>query len=132
MSWGDPEYRFLNGTPHIPALYAAQEGYKIIRSIGTQKIRERSLHLTDLLLAEAAEARIPVCCPQRKEERGGTVALAPRQAERLCQELLKREIVVDYRPKSGVRVSPHFYNTEDECRTVVRQAAEILKALPDA
>jgi kynureninase len=131
MDWGDPEFRFLNGTPHIPALYAAQEGYRIIRAIGTTKIRERSLHLTDLLLTEARDARIPVCCPAERAERGGTVALAPKQAARLCQELLQREIVVDYRPRSGVRVSPHFYSSEEECRTVVRTAAQILKSLPD-
>ena len=132
MDWGSPAFRFLNGTPHIPALYSAQEGYKIVRSIGVQTIRERSLHLTDLLLREAAEARIPTRCPPDRNQRGGTVALAVPQAERLCQELIAREIIVDYRPGSGVRVSPHFYSSEDECRAVVRTAAEILRTLPDA
>lgn len=132
MDWGSPAFRFLNGTPHIPALYSAQEGYKIIRSIGVQSIRERSLHLTDLLLQEAAEAGIPTRCPPERTHRGGTVALAVPQAERLCQEMIAREVIVDYRPGSGVRVSPHFYSSEDECRTVVRTAAEILRSLPDA
>jgi len=36
-------------------------------------------------------------------------------AYEVCRELLAREILVDYRPKAGVRVSPHFYNREEEC-----------------
>jgi len=32
---------------------------------------------------------------------------------------------VDYRPKAGIRVSPHFYSTEDECRAVVAAIGEI-------
>lgn len=132
IDWGRPEMRFLNGTPHIPALYSAQEGYKIIRGIGVQTIRERSLHLTDLLLHEAAEAGIPTRCPREHASRGGTVALNVPAAERLCRELIAREIIVDYRPNCGVRVSPHFFSSEDECRKLISTAADILRALPDA
>jgi len=40
---------------------------------------------------------------------------------------LRREILVDYRPKAGVRLSPHFYNKEEECDYTLEQIAEILK-----
>ena len=43
------------------------------------------------------------------------------------RELLAREILVDYRPKAGVRISPHFYNTLDECDFALGQIEDILK-----
>jgi kynureninase len=127
MRWGAPAWRFLNGTPNVPALFAAEEGYRIIREVGVAAIREKSLRLTDLLIAEALAAGLEVRCPRRREQRGGTVALDVPEAEAVCAELLRREIIVDYRPGSGIRVSPHFYSTEDECREVVATTASIVR-----
>jgi kynureninase len=126
MVWGDKDFRFLNGTPNVPAMAAAEAGYKIIREIGVDKIREKSQRLTALLVAEAESAGIKTCCPKDPTTRGGTVALDVPQGERVCQELLRREFIVDYRPRAGVRVSPHFYSTEAECRAVIAETAKIL------
>jgi len=38
--------RFLNGTPNVPALYAGMEGIKIIREIGVDAIRNKSMAIT--------------------------------------------------------------------------------------
>jgi kynureninase len=32
----------------------------------------------------------------------------------VTQELIRREVIVDYRPGAGIRMSPHFYNTVAE------------------
>src|SRR2546423_7937961 len=48
--------RFLHGSPAIPALYAAQSGYRIINEIGVDKIREKSVRQTTHLIALAEEA----------------------------------------------------------------------------
>jgi kynureninase len=50
----------------------------------------------------------------------------PHAAE-VCRELLAREIMVDYRPRAGVRLSPHFYNREDECDFALEQMTDILE-----
>jgi selenocysteine lyase/cysteine desulfurase len=42
---------------------------------------------------------------------------------------LQRDILVDYRPRAGIRVSPHFYNTEEECDRLLAAISEILAAL---
>jgi len=57
----------------------------------------------------------------------GTVSVECPHAYEICRELLAREVIVDYRPKAGVRVSPHFYNREDECDFTLTQMDEILK-----
>jgi kynureninase len=48
-------------------------------------------------------------------------------SQEVCRELLKREIMVDWRPKAGVRMSPHFYNTDPELETAITAVEEILK-----
>jgi kynureninase len=47
-------------------------------------------------------------------------------AQEVCQELLKRDVLVDYRPKAGVRFSPHFYNTMEEIDRAIQTVGEIL------
>jgi kynureninase len=44
----------------------------------------------------------------------------------VCQALAAREIVVDFRPDAGLRVAPHFYNTDDEVKAAVRAIRAIL------
>lgn len=118
-------WRFLTGTPNVPALYSCQAGYRIIASVGAQKIRERSLGLTDHLIALAEEAGFEVRTPRDHAHRGGTVSVWHPDAERLCQELIAREIVCDYRPNAGIRLSPHFYNTEEECAHAIRTLRDL-------
>ena len=48
------------------------------------------------------------------------------QAERVCRELLQRDILVDWRPNAGVRMSPHFYTADDELETAMEAAEEIV------
>jgi kynureninase len=118
-------WRFLTGTPNVPALYSCRPGYRIVAGIGAQKIRERSLALTGHLLAAAEAAGFEVRTPRDPRHRGGTVSIWHPQAERLTQELLAREIMCDYRPKAGIRLSPHFYNTEAECDHAIATLAEL-------
>ncbi|HWN43512.1 MAG TPA: aminotransferase class V-fold PLP-dependent enzyme [Thermoanaerobaculia bacterium] len=110
----EANWRFLTGTPNIPALYSCRSGYKIVAGVGAQRIRERSLALTNHLIQAAEEAGFEVRTPRDPKHRGGTVSIWHEEAERLCHELIAREIICDYRPRAGIRLSPHFYNTEAE------------------
>ena len=108
-------WRFLTGTPNIPALYACRPGYRIVAGVGAGRIRERSLALTSRLMDAAEAAGFTVRTPRDPRHRGGTVSVWHPEAERLCRELMDRNILCDFRPGAGVRLSPHFYNTEEEC-----------------
>jgi kynureninase len=127
IRYTDPPYRFMNGTPHIPALEAARPGLKIIAEAGIERIREKSKRQTAKLIERASEHGWRVNTPRDAEQRGGTVSIDMPDAQEVCRELLKREILVDYRPKAGVRMSPHFYNTDDELETGINAVEEILK-----
>ncbi|HYU30958.1 MAG TPA: aminotransferase class V-fold PLP-dependent enzyme [Thermoanaerobaculia bacterium] len=122
---GKGAWRFLTGTPNIPALYACRPGYRIVAGVGAEKIRERSLHLTTYLMDLAEEAGFKVNTPRDTKHRGGTVSVWHDDAERLCKELIAREVLCDYRPRAGIRLSPHFYNTEAELEHAVRTLQEL-------
>ncbi|HEV2826933.1 MAG TPA: aminotransferase class V-fold PLP-dependent enzyme [Pyrinomonadaceae bacterium] len=113
--------RFLHGSPAIPALYAAQSGYKIINEIGVENIRRKSTRQTERLIALAEEAGFNVTSPRDKSARGGTITVAHEDAAAIAKELIRREFIVDYRPGAGVRISPHFYTSDEELELVVRE-----------
>jgi kynureninase len=117
--------RFLHGSPAIPALYAAQSGYKIINEIGVDRIREKSLRQTKRLVELAEEAGFGVTSPKSAMDRGGTITVGHDDAAAITKELIRREFIVDFRPGAGVRISPHFYTTDEELELVVREMKDI-------
>jgi kynureninase len=123
----EDSFRYLNGTPHIPALYACQPGLDILNKVGIAAIREKSMRMTARLIDGAKAHGWRANTPENPAERAGTVSIECPQAPEVCRELLARNILVDFRPKAGVRVSPHFYNREEECDFTLAQMVEILK-----
>src|ERR1041385_3639726 len=99
--------RFLHGSPAIPALYAAQSGYRIINEIGVEKIRAKSVRQTNYLIALAEEAGFSVTSPKDANQRGGTVTIAHEHAAAVAKELIRREFIIDYRPGAGIRSEEH-------------------------
>jgi kynureninase len=118
--------RFLTGTPNVPALYAATSGYDLIEEIGVERIRENSLRQTQLLIDLVDEAGFEVASPRDPTRRGGTVTVRTPEFEAVHRELVERQILCDFRPDAGIRLGPHYYNTDDELRFVVDQVAEIV------
>ena len=122
----DDSFRYLNGTPHIPALYACQPGLEILNKVGVQAIRDKSIRMTTRLMDGVRARGWPVNTAEDPSERGGTVSVDCPHAYEVCRELLAREILLDYRPQAGIRISPHFYNQEEECDFALSQIEEIL------
>ncbi len=107
----DGTMRFLGGTPNIPALYAAREGIRRVAEVGLSRIRTVQTALTQHII-EGADARgLTVKTPRTPDARSGMICLDFEGAESATEALLGRDVVLDYRPDCGLRVSPHFYNT---------------------
>jgi kynureninase len=118
--------RFLTGTPNVPALYGATAGYDVIEEVGVERIRERSLELTDLLIRLFDRAGFEVTSRREQPHRGGSVTVRVPGLEGVHWELAERQILCDFRPDVGLRLGPHFFNTEAELEHVVGQIEEIL------
>lgn len=119
MAYADGGWRWLNGTPSIPSLFAATEGPRIVRRAGIERIREKSMRQTQRLIDLADARGYKVMAPREPERRGGTVALDVPHAYEIAQLLLGRGVVVDYRPGAGIRLAPHFYTRDSELEQAV-------------
>ena len=95
--------RFAGGTLGVLAAYAAEPAYQALADIGLQRVRERSLSMSNSR-----------CWKQHWS--GASPSGRPTT----------RGAVVDHRPGVGIRVSPHFYNTLDEALGVLDAISEIL------
>jgi kynureninase len=120
-------FRWLNGTPVIPALYAAAEGPRILRAAGIRAIREKSIRLTGRIVELALQAGYEVTAPRDPARRAGTVAIDVPNGYEVAQELLSRDFLVDYRVGAGIRVAPHFFTREEEVEEVVETITDILE-----
>jgi kynureninase len=126
MRYAQHAWRWLGGTPVIPALFAATEGARLLGEAGMHAVREKSLRQTSRLI-ELADARgFTTAAPREADRRGGTVAFDVPHAREVAQALLARDVVVDFRPGAGIRVAPHFYTTDDELDAAVGAIDEIL------
>jgi kynureninase len=126
MAYADDAWRWLGGTPVIPALFAATAGPALLREAGMDAVRAKSVRQTSHLIALADARGFPVTAPREADRRGGTVAFDVPHAREVAQALLARDVIVDYRPGAGIRVAPHFYTSDDELDAAVGAIDEIL------
>jgi kynureninase len=126
QDYRDDGGRFATGTPNVPALYAGKEGIATVSEAGLVNVRARSQQLTKLLVDEAERHGFGLKSPLDGARRGGHVALDVPEGYAVCQALSAREIVVDFRPDAGLRIAPHFYNTESEVRAAIQAVRDIL------
>jgi kynureninase len=119
--------RLEHGTPPAPVYFIAQGGLDVIAEVGIERIRERQGVLQDRVIQRADELDLPVRTPRERTARGGVVNVkVGPQAEEICHALLARSVCTDHRG-DGLRISPHFFNTEDDvdrCFDELRHVAE--------
>lgn len=131
VRYAETAWRMANGTPPMPALYAAASGWEIIDEIGTPQIRTNSLrqtqHLIDLVDQHGFELR----SPREPAVRGGTVCFDFKGSNAVTDALRNQRFLCDWRPRSGLRASPHFYTRDDEIDLFVERLLEIKQSLGD-
>ena len=68
--------------------------------------------------------------PLRDDARGGTICFDFPGAEAVSRELSKRKFFHDYRPKCGLRVSPHYYTTDGEIEAFLAELDRVKASGP--
>lgn len=116
----DDARRFELGTPALPTVHAALGGQEIIDRIGVNRIRQRNQALTERLIAGARAAGFPLRMAESAAGRSAIVMVRHPDVRAAVAALAERGIIVDARD-GHVRVSPHFYNTEEEVDRVVEE-----------
>lgn len=129
IDFASDAFRFLNGTPNVPAMYAARSGYEIVNEIGVERIREKSVRQTQRLIDLADEAGFTVRTCRNPTLRGGVVILDVPHGKEITRELARREVLVDFRPQAGIRIAPHFYTTDEELDATISQIRALVAEL---
>jgi kynureninase len=114
MRYASDVWRLIGGTMPIPAVYTARAGWEMAEKLGVEAIRAKSLRQTTLLRAKVEARGFTVNTPTSDAARGGTICFDFPGAEAISRELSARKFFHDYRPRCGLRVSPHYYTTDDE------------------
>lgn len=127
IEYAEDAHRFLHGSPAIPTLYAAESGYDLINEIGVDRIRAKSQRQTARLIELADENGWRVNAPRNPAQRGGSVILDVPHAGEVVRELATRDVLVDFRPGAGIRIGPHFFNTDAEIEAAIAEIKTILE-----
>jgi kynureninase len=118
-------WRYMAGTPAIVALYQARAGAEIIAEIGVEKIRAKSLRQTGHIMARCDASGWRINTPRADAQRGGTICFDFDGSDRVAKALNASGFLCDWRPQSGIRMSPHFYTTDDEIERFVDEVVRL-------
>jgi kynureninase len=132
VNFADGMHRFLTSSIQVPCLYTAVPALKMMGEIGIEAIREKSLGLTQRIIEKSDEFGFKVNSPREPHRRGGALTIDPNgitqgklSTKEINDELIRRRFITDYRPPTGIRIAPHFYNTMDEVDAVMEEMRKI-------
>jgi kynureninase len=127
MRYAKSVRRFAQGTPSIPALYSAMPGIEIIESVGIDQVAAESQRRTRLMIDFALARGWIVNTPLEDDRRGGSVMIGVADAKTTAERLAEKRVFVDWRPGAGLRISPHFFNTDNEVEEALHILAELIE-----
>jgi len=126
MEYADDARRFAQGTPSIPALYSCLPGLEIVEQVGLAAISRESRRRTERMVAFALERGWRLNCPAEVARRGGSVMIQVERPQEAAGLLAERGVFCDWRPRVGLRLSPHFFNTDAEVEQALAALAEVV------
>ena len=106
--------RFEEGSMNLLGIFGLGAALDLLFEVGIEQIEQRVLDLGDLILREAEKRGYRALTPGARHERGGNITVSGDfDPARVRDALREKRIMVNARG-GGIRVSPHFYNTEEE------------------
>jgi kynureninase len=121
--------RFETGTYALPQAWTASGGLELILEVGVEAIRARNQELTGLVIEQADLAGLEVLTPRAPDLRGGLVRVripgGREAAEKTLHALFERDVVLDSRADT-LRISPHFFNNEDDVERCFAELRSLL------
>lgn len=98
------------GTSHMLSMAPLEGSLKMFNEIGIEKIREKSLKITEYLMYlidnELSQYGFIIGNPREDHRRGGHVALEHEEAVRINEAMKDRGIVPDFRYPNVIRLAP--------------------------
>lgn len=121
LSFEDPVFelkndalRFEEGSLNLMGICGLGAALDMLLEIGMERVEKRVLDLGDHVMRRAGERGMNILTPQARDKRAGIVTITGAgDPVRMRDELRRNGIMVNVR-LGGIRVSPHFYNTEED------------------
>jgi len=117
--------RFEAGSPSILSFAGAAESMRILLDFGIENVNERILALTDHLIDNIKDLKLGLQTPEEKQNRSGIVNFRIKNPQKIAKKLEEKGIIISARA-NGIRVSPHFYNTEEEIDRLTRETKRFI------
>jgi len=116
--------RFEEGSPNLHGIFALGVSIDRILNLGPETVEKRILSLTGLLAEGLMRNGLSVKSPLGEGEKSGIMCFGSdkEDAQSIFERLRKAGIICSLR-ENAVRLSPHMYNTEEECERVLETAA---------
>jgi len=111
-------------SPGYISLLGAAEAMKMLLHFGIENIEKRILKLTDYLIEQLKNLDVKIETPEERQYRSGIVLAKLDKPREACEALAKKDIVVSARA-NGLRISPHFYNTEAEIDRLIEEIKKV-------
>ncbi len=127
QEYADGPWRLMGGTWPVACLYQARPGAEMVRRIGVRNIREKSIRQTQWLFERALADGYRVTSPRDPSQRNGMICFDLPDAQKVLAELARRGFLCDFRPGTGLRVSPHFYTTDDELSAFMDEVKKVAR-----
>lgn len=112
--------RFEEGSHNMIGLHGLKAALEFLLELGISRIEERILKITDRLSNKLQSKGYRVISSLVPEERSGIVSFVSdkHSSADLHRLLAKKSVIVSDR-NNAVRVSPHFYNSDEEIDTLI-------------
>jgi selenocysteine lyase/cysteine desulfurase len=116
--------RFEVGSPSTISFVGAAEAMKMLLNCGTENIKRIIIKLTDRLIDSVKDLGLELQTPEQRQCRSGIVNFKIGKPQKVTDRLNKKGIVVSTRA-NGIRVSPHFYNTDEEIDKLIEEIKKL-------
>ena len=120
--------RYEYGCPPFPHIFAIGAAIDYLSEIGPSNIEARIRSLTDFLIDQLKKVGFTILSPLRPSSRSGIVVFDVKNAQKLTNQLLTRQIYVSARG-GGIRVAPHMYNTERDILHFIKVLREEIRRI---
>jgi len=118
--------KFEEGSLSVSGILALGGSAELLLDQGIENIRDEIQRLGGLIIENVKERGFELITPEDKNKRGGAICFSgPFDPSALRKDLCEKNIMVNVRG-GGLRVSPHFYNTEEEISTLFTQIDKLI------
>jgi cysteine desulfurase/selenocysteine lyase len=113
--------RYEAGQLNFPGFAGMKEAIGLLQEVGMQNVWNRICSHIDLLRSGIEKnGTFQIRSGMNEKNRSGILSLACQNPDSVADRLFEHGIVISVRG-GGLRISPHFYNTEEEIRKLLSE-----------